>query len=201
MSQPSEIDPGAAFRLFLVTMFVVLLPKLLGLILEIKRAQAAGERFAAVRTGFAVTVETMFSMLFAPILMVTQTVAVVQILSGRDSGWNPQRRSADGIPLWDAIVFCRWHVVIGVVATAVCWVAASSLIGWMAPILLGLVLAPILAWATSKRAASVWAVVLATPERRRPPAIITATLQRIDDWSRRVAEGRLTETGDIAKAA
>jgi membrane glycosyltransferase len=140
-------------------------------------------------------------MLFAPILMVTQTVAVLQILSGSDSGWNPQRRSADGIGLWDAIVFCRWHVVIGVAATALCYVAATSLLGWMAPILLGLIFAPVLAWATSKRAAGIWRAVLATPERRRPPVILSTTLDRIADWSGRVAEGRLTDSGDLPKAA
>ena len=41
----SSADPGAAMRLFLATMAVVLLPKALGLALEIKRTRRARELF------------------------------------------------------------------------------------------------------------------------------------------------------------
>ena len=34
------------------------------------------------------------SALYAPIMMLVQTQHVVEILTGRDSGWNPQRRNA-----------------------------------------------------------------------------------------------------------
>jgi membrane glycosyltransferase len=67
------IDPGAAMRLFLATMAVVLLPKALGLGLELKRAHRARELFGAPRAFAGVATETVFSMLFAPIMMMTQT--------------------------------------------------------------------------------------------------------------------------------
>ena len=37
-----------------------------------------------------------------------------------------------------------------------CAIAASNLIGWMAPILIGLMLAPLLAWATARKAGKAW---------------------------------------------
>ncbi len=48
------IDPGAAMRLFLATMAVVLLPKVLGLALEIKRSSRARELFGMPRAVAAV---------------------------------------------------------------------------------------------------------------------------------------------------
>ena len=57
------IDPGAAMRLFLATMAVVLLPKALGLALEIKRARRARELFGMPRAIAGVMTETVFSML------------------------------------------------------------------------------------------------------------------------------------------
>jgi membrane glycosyltransferase len=102
------IDPGAALRLFMATMGVVLLPKGLGLILELRRVRKAREVGGSVRAVAAVATETVFSMLIAPILMVTQTSAVAQIFLGRDAGWKPQQRGDRGIPLAEA-VYAGWH--------------------------------------------------------------------------------------------
>ena len=41
-------------------------------------------------------IETIVSALYAPIMMLVQTQHVVEILTGRDSGWNSQRRNAAG---------------------------------------------------------------------------------------------------------
>ncbi len=97
------IDPGAALRLFIATIMVVMLPKALGLALEIKRVRRARERGGVPRAFVGVFTETIFSMLVAPVLMCTQTVAVMQILGGFDSGWKAQRRDDGGIPFADAM--------------------------------------------------------------------------------------------------
>ena len=76
-------DPGAALRLLLATMTIVLLSKALGLMLELKRVRYAREPLGTLRAIFGVALETIFSILLSPILMVTQTVAVFQVLSGR----------------------------------------------------------------------------------------------------------------------
>ena len=97
------IDPGAALRLFIATIMVVMLPKALGLALEIKRVRRARERGGVPRAFVGVFTETIFSMLVAPVLMCTQTVAVMQILGGLNSGWKAQRRDDGGIPFADAM--------------------------------------------------------------------------------------------------
>jgi len=115
-------DPGAALRLFFATMLVVLMPKFLGVALEIKRARHARESLGATRALLGVVTETLFSVLLSPILMVTQTAAVFQVLFGLDSGWRTQSRDGAGIRFMDALRYHRWHILVGVlmaVASAV----------------------------------------------------------------------------------
>jgi membrane glycosyltransferase len=180
------IDPGAAFRLFIATMTVVLLPKALGLMLEVRRANAAGEPYAWAKTPVSVLFETLYSMLFAPILMVTQTTAVVQIFAGFDSGWKAQRRDDGNVSWAEVFRFHRWHLLLGVVAATICYLVSFSLMAWMGPVLLGLVLAMALTWYTARPAGPVASWLLATPEDRNPPPI----LRRVDalaiEWQQRL---------------
>ena len=64
----------------------------LGLLLEWKRRAASVIYGHAVRSTLGVMYETVFSMLIAPILMLTQTVGSIQIFAGLDSGWKAQKR-------------------------------------------------------------------------------------------------------------
>jgi membrane glycosyltransferase len=170
------IDPGAALRLFLATMSVVLLPKMLGLLLEIRRAGLAGEPFAWLVMPVSVVVETVFSMLFAPILMVTQSTAVVQIFAGFDSGWKAQRRDDGNVSWAEVLRFHRWHMLLGLAVTAICYLVSFSLMAWMGPVLAGLVLSVVLTWYTARPAGRLMSWLLATPEDRNPPPI----LRRVD---------------------
>jgi len=182
------IDPGAAFRLFLATMAVVLLPKVLGLVLEIKRSLAARETGGPARALLGVMTETVFSMLFAPILMITQTVAVTQIaFMAKDSGWKAQRRDDGSMSFEDAMRFHWRHTAIGVVTALVCWQAAPSLLGWMSPVLTGLILSAPLSWLTARPAGPILSLVLSTQEDRTPPPVLERAGRRSVEWSHRIS--------------
>ena len=74
-------------------------------------------------------------------MMLVQTSSVIQILTGRDSGWNPQARDSDRVPwplLWR---FHSRHVLAGVVLAVAAGAISWRLLAWMSPALLGLVLA------------------------------------------------------------
>jgi membrane glycosyltransferase len=182
------IDPGAAFRLFLATMAVVLLPKALGMLLEIRRAKAAGETLAWLRAPVSVVAETVFSMLFAPILMVTQTTAVTQIFAGLDSGWKAQRRDDGNVSWAEVFRFHRWHMLLGLVVAAICYLVSFALMAWMGPVLLGLVLSMALTWYTARPAGPVMSWLLATPEDRNPPPILRRVDTLAAEWTQRLAE-------------
>ena len=193
------IDPGAALRLFLATLVVVMLPKGLGLMLEWKRSIIERDSGRAVRSTLGVMYETVFSMLIAPILMLTQTVGSVQIFAGRDSGWSAQRRDDGALDFTDALWFARWHTVIGLVTAAIAYAVSPGLLGWMAPVVLGLVLAGPVSWLTSKPAGWFARWALATAEDKNPPPILIATDARAEAWSQRLREA--SSVASVSKAA
>jgi membrane glycosyltransferase len=196
------IDPGAAMRLFLATMAVVLLPKALGLVLELKRAQRARELFGMPRAIAGVATETVFSMLFAPIMMMTQTASVLQVFFGRDAGWKAQRRDGACLDIREAMRFHWRHMLVGIVVTIVCWETSPGLLVWMAPVVLGLVLSGPLNWATSQVAGPVLSVVLSTPVDRSPASIEIRALRHSQLWRDRLdaARAEADAAGDRALA-
>jgi membrane glycosyltransferase len=195
------IDPGAALRLFMATMAVVLLPKMLGLLLELQRVYVRGERGGSIRAILAVLVETIYSMLIAPILMVTQTAALVQILLGQDAGWKPQNRGEAGIPLTSALRFHARHVVLGAAIGGLCWYTTPELAIWMSPVIAGLVLSPFLNWHTSRPAGFILNWLLATREDRHPAPTVVLTERLSQQWAARVASGEVPIGGLGGRAA
>lgn len=181
-----QIDPGAALRLFMATMIVVLLPKMLGLLLELQRVYQTSEFGGSLRAIAGVLTETVYSMLIAPILMVTQTAALVQILLGQDAGWKPQNRGEAGIPLDAAIRFHFRHVLLGCAMLALCWYTTPELAIWMSPVIAGLVLSPLINWHTSRRAGPVLSWLLATREDRTPAPTVVDVEQRAARWAQTI---------------
>ena len=178
------IDPAKALYLFMGTIAVVLLPKVLGAALVLFRGEAAG------RVGWfllGVLTEVVFSVLIAPIFMLTQTSAVWQILRGKDSGWSVQRRDGQAFAPKDLLRFHAWHMVLGGGAAVVCAVTSWYVLAWMAPIILGLLLSPYLSGLTSKAAAPWLSRALATTDTVSPPPIAQAMDRAYPDWRRRLA--------------
>ncbi len=179
------IDPGAAMRLFFATMAVVLFPKLLGLVLEAKRLLANGERSGVLRVVAATGVETLMSMLLAPIMMMTQTAAVVQFFLGLDAGWKAQSRDGGALPLADAIKMHRYHALTGLVVTVLVYESYPGLLVWMAPVLTGLILSGPINWLTAKPAPQWLASLLATPVDLDPAPILVRTDHFTNAWRAR----------------
>lgn len=177
------IDPTKAFYLFLGTIAVVLLPKVLGITLALARPHSSG---AAVRPGrilLGATIEMIFSILVAPILMLTQTSAVIEILMGKDSGWSAQSRDGNAPPLSLLLRFHLWHEVVGVALAILCAFISIYVFAWMGPIILGLLLAVGFSYVTSRQAPRWMAWALATPEAVAPPAIVAAVEQGYARWT------------------
>ena len=143
-------DPAAALQLLIATMAVVFLPKLLGL------ADAMGcalrDRRPLTSVGQLVgiwAVELLHSVLLAPVTMLNHVRALLQILLRQDAGWKPQARSGTTIPLSEAFRFHLVHIAVGVLLAAAAASIAWHALIWLAPVLLGLVLSPVVTWLTS----------------------------------------------------
>ncbi|MEM1374726.1 MAG: glucans biosynthesis glucosyltransferase MdoH [Pseudomonadota bacterium] len=137
---PEAPGGGAMFLAFIYGM--LLFPKLMGtVVLGLRRplrADYGGWGRYLATMGF----EIACSILYAPIMMVQQTQAVLRAIFGASRGWAPQNRGAKGYR-WPQVLRFHWMELalgIGLVAG----ISASLMSLWLGPIALSLVLAPLL---------------------------------------------------------
>jgi membrane glycosyltransferase len=171
-----RFDPERALALFALTMGILLAPKLFGLLLMLLRRQDRRASGGAIRLVISSLLEIVLSALLAPIMMLIQSGSVFQILLGRDTGWQPQRRDDGSIPWTDIVRRHRSHTVLGALAGLSAFMIATSLFLWMSPTILGLLLAIPLSWLSGQLGAGLALRrmgLLLTPEEHRPPAIAT----------------------------
>ena len=169
-----RFDAERSLELFIVTMAVLLAPKLFGLIVALFDGPTRRGAGGAIRLISSTLFEVVMSALLAPIMMLIQTGHVVHILFGFDTGWEPQRRD-DGSIAFKAIVRRhRSHVLLGVVSLVAALLISPSLAAWMSPTIAGLVLAIALSWASGQRSIGLALKrigLLVTPEETTPPPI------------------------------
>jgi membrane glycosyltransferase len=124
-------------------------PKLLGCALVLSRP---GER-RAFGGGAAVlksmSLEIVLSAALAPILMVANTRAVFLTLRGRDVGWRPQQRDAQGLAWRHAFRAMTWQMIAGAVFAAALGLRPDMALSF-SPIVLPLLFAAPLAVLTSR---------------------------------------------------
>lgn len=171
-----RFDPERALALFALTMGILLAPKLFGLILMLLNRKERRASGGAIRLVFSALIEVVLSALLAPILMLIQSGSVFQILLGRDTGWQPQRRDDGSIPLRDIVRRHRWHTVLGALTGLSAFLIATSLFLWMSPTILGLLLAIPLSALSGQLGAGLALKrmgLLLTPEEFDPPSIAT----------------------------
>jgi membrane glycosyltransferase len=178
-------DAQKALTLFLATVLIVHLPKLLGGIWAVRNAAQRRQHGGIARIAAGVLIESVLSTLIAPLLMLRQTNAVASILFGRDAGWGAQRRvgAENSLPL--LLYQHRWPTACGLAGAAICWSISPAVFAWMSPIILGLVFAAPIGSVTARRAGRVLAMLLSTLEERCPPQLLTARITLGEAWQER----------------
>jgi membrane glycosyltransferase len=166
------IDPVRAKWMFVGTMGLLLTPKLLGFLVALVRGAERRGCGGGLRLLAGLLLETLVSGLLAPVVMLTQSAAVVAIFAGRDSGWKPQRRDDGTLPLGETVHRYRGHTILGVAMGCAAWLVSPSLALWMSPVVFGLALAIPLALWTGRRSAFTRLGLLRIPEELQPPAVL-----------------------------
>lgn len=162
----------------IITFVLLFGPKILGAILVLNRKAEVKGFGGKRRMAAGLATEMLLSALVAPMLMFTQTRAIVEILAGKVGGWATQRRDADKVSFKEASAAMGWISVAGVVLGSIFWFT-PDLFTSTAPILLGLVLAVPLTMLGAHKVAGLKLKtngLFMTPEERRPPAIVRAAL-------------------------
>jgi membrane glycosyltransferase len=173
-------DEEQVVRLFAATMAVLLMPKVLGyfamLLDPVERRGCGG----AIRAFLSMLVETVLAALMAPVVMYVQSRGVAEVLSGRDSGWDAQQRDDGGIS-WISLV--RGYGGLGVFGAfmgVLAWAVSPSLAAWMAPVVIGMVLAVPVVALTSLRGPGAFLHrlgLLDIPEENIPPLVLVRAAQ------------------------
>jgi membrane glycosyltransferase len=168
------VDPVRAMWMFAGTMGLLLIPKLLGCIAVLLNRSERRGCGGGIRLLLSMLLETLIAGLIAPLMMLTQSIDVVAILFGRDSGWAPQQRDGGRLLFRDTVRRYRRHTVLGCAMGVVAWVVSPSLALWMSPVTVGLALAIPLVALTSRRDRAFAAVgLLRIPEQAVPPTVLT----------------------------
>jgi membrane glycosyltransferase len=170
-----RFDYERALLLFEVTIAVLLAPKVLGMIAAGFNRETRRACGGAIRLFLSTLIEILVSAALASIMMVIQSGAVLQILSGRDTGWNPQRRDDGSIPFAAIVRRHRSHTALGAVTLLAAGVLSPSLVVWMSPTIAGLILSIPLSWASGQMSIGVGLRrlgLLTTPEESDVPPIL-----------------------------
>jgi membrane glycosyltransferase len=170
-----RFDAPRMTALFFFTMLVLFTPKLLGLVRAMFSSRTRKGCGGVLGLTFGATIETILSALYAPVMMLVQTQHVIEIVTGRDSGWNAQRRHA-AMTSWREAWGVHWpHLMIGVMIGTIAFFISPTLLAWLTPTLLGLLLAVPL----SKISGSVklgralgWLRLLTIPEEKHVPDVV-----------------------------
>jgi membrane glycosyltransferase len=113
--------------------------------------------------------------------MLIQTEGVMQILRGRDSGWNAQQRDGAVVPL--RVVWRQYgrFMAFGLVLAGAAYAVSPALFLWMTPVLAGLVLAVPLVVITGSQGLGTglrWLGILRIPEECLPAGV----MRRAAEW-------------------
>jgi membrane glycosyltransferase len=168
-------DPVRAAWVFAGTMGLLLAPKLLGYIALLPRRRDRRAAGGGVRLLASVLLETLISALIAPVMMFMQSKSVLEILLGRDAGWQPQRRDDGMLPPAELMRQYAAPTLLGLLLALGAFAVSLPLLLWMTPVVVGLVLAAPVAAITAQPTYGKWlrsAGLLLTPEETAPPAVL-----------------------------
>ncbi len=134
-----ELSEGRHVFIILLMYGLLLAPKLMGIaaipLTGAKFAEFGGKRRFAIST----VSEILLSVLYAPILMVQQMIAVCRVAFGLQQGWAPQDRNGGRYGLWDLVRCHALETVSGVSLMA--GILAGLISAWLLPIAISLCLA------------------------------------------------------------
>nr|WP_298249791.1 glucans biosynthesis glucosyltransferase MdoH [uncultured Halomonas sp.] len=165
--------PPLIMPLLAGTLAMLLMPKVLGLILALRRRPA--EFGGRSRLAASVLLEALFAMLIAPMMMIFHSRFVIGVLGGRTVAWDPQSREGRAVPWQEAWRHTWQATLVGLLWAVITWWYTPVFFWWLTPVWLGLLLsAPLVRWSSSltlgrslRRAG-----LLLVPSETHPPVVL-----------------------------
>jgi membrane glycosyltransferase len=148
-----RFDAARARSLLGLSVLILLAPKILALtttLFDSDRRRAVG---GAVPLALSVVCEILLSALLAPIAMLVQTKFVLDILLGREAGWEAQQRQEKDAPLRLIVSQHLGHTLAGVALCFGTLMVSTQVWLWLSPVWVGLCSAIPFVVFTSRRSA------------------------------------------------
>lgn len=175
-----EQDPQRFVWVFVFTMTILLAPKALGYVAMLFDRDLRRGCGGALRSFASMLLETVLAALMAPITMYVQSRGVAEVLAGRDSGWETQRRD-DGTLPWSGLLRSYGGMtLLGLLMGGIAYAISPALAAWMSPVILGLVLSMPIVALTSSRKLGLWLRrwgIFRIPEEKAPPEVLRRASQ------------------------
>ena len=165
-------DPVLAAWVFAGTMGMLILPKLLAFVVLITDRDTLKKFGGGLLVLAGIITETILSGLTAPIMMIFQSSAVGEILSGRDAGWQVQRRDGGAVSRRDLISTYSVPTMVGIAMALAAYAVSLPLLLWMTPVIAGLLLSMPIAMLSSSTARDRRPGLFQTPEQAAPPTVL-----------------------------
>ncbi len=167
-------DSERMISLFVFTMTLLLLPKILGITggLISRKLRGGYGRFRFV---ISALLELLFSILHAPIFMLIHSRHLLEIALGQDSGWTAQQRQGSGVQWRHLLARHGTHTLLGLLVTGLLLWVSVPLLYWMLPMVIGLILAVPLSALSGSKVAGRWLEhqkLLGIPEELKLPDIM-----------------------------
>ena len=168
------IEVPVALSLFIFTLLLLFLPKIVSVVLTLGNPEAVGRFGGRMKLVMSAVLETVASVLLAPVNMMFNAKFVLFTLLGQGVGWVTQQRGADddGSDWREAIITHGGQTVFGVIWGVSSYIISPPFFWWLSPVLAGLVfsipLSIFLSKASFGRRARELGVFL-TPEETHPP--------------------------------
>ncbi|HOF09821.1 MAG TPA: glucans biosynthesis glucosyltransferase MdoH [Opitutaceae bacterium] len=167
-----------AFFLFLLTLLLLFLPKIVSVILTMADKASAQSFGGRPRLFLSALLEIVTSSLLAPINMLFNSKFVLFTVLGQGVGWVTQQRqaAADGTD-WREAILTHWpHMAVGLVWGASAFALSPMFFWWMLPVVLGLLLSIPISIFLSKGGIGLKSREMGlflTPDETQPPAELT----------------------------
>ena len=175
---------------------LLILPKLAIVVQAAGSGRVRG--FGGVGRALAsLTGEILLSSLMAPVMMMYQVRAVLQVLMGRDGGWPANARGEGILNIGEAFRASAWIVAIGTVGLASVYALSADLVLWLLPVCVPMILAPVLiAWSSRPLTHSLFRV----PDEADPSPVVTRYRKLMANHERRVGANDNPTPGQGAAA-
>jgi membrane glycosyltransferase len=195
----AAFDTEGSLRLMTVSLAMLLLPKALGLVLALADGPLAARMGGRARLVLSVLVESVLSTLLAPVMMLFQSHFVFGTLLGYRVSWSSQQRDDEALPWREAARRHAVHTAVGVGLAGGVLGVNPALLGWLSPVVAGLLMSiPLTVW-TARATLGAWTArrgLFLIPEESAPPPVLSRATELAARELEPVADGLETVLKD-----